>query len=169
MQLSVARWAGSSKFGFGWSVRPVNALAASLSPLRILDAMTDRLGAFLLGLVEKVGVLTRYLASLPAGIQVVVAIGTMIALGVLAIMTLSVLSRARGIVGNVRQANAKRGEARESLPVADRHKAFGYVLALGLVLGAGVLLLFAYQSWRGQGHAEVPPMPVPVVGGFSGR
>jgi hypothetical protein len=146
----------------------VNTLAASLNPLRVLDALTDRLGAFLIEMGLQMGALTKHVATLPAWIQVMVTLSSVAALGFMALMTLKALGRGRGIVGDFRKASTKQAEAKEALPVADWHRAKGYVMAVGLMLVMGVLLLFLVQSWRASGKTELPEN-VPTIGGFSGR
>ena len=129
---------------------------ASINPLRLLDEGTTQLGDWLLDLVPRVGALLRSLTVLPAGIQIVLVIGTLVALGLSFMLMRKAFLDARAIRQGVREARDRSRAARADLALRDRRKAFGYVMFIGVAIVAVILAVFVYQSIVHAG-GNVPP------------
>lgn len=122
---------------------------ASLSPVRLIDEVTDRLGALLIALWETLMALIKEAAKLPAGLQVAIALASVAFLGFCVLFMLRAFRDAAGIVSRFRKASADTAAARKDLAEGDRQRALGYLLLLGAVLGLLVLAAFVYHSWQG--------------------
>ena len=125
-------------------------ILASLNPVRLVDEVTDRLGALLIDGAKSLSYLVKHLTTLPAGFQVVIAL-----VGV----TLRAFGDARGIWSRFRRASADSSKAKADLATGDRRKALGYLLLVGALVCLAALVAFVYHSWEGPS----PPS------GFRGR
>lgn len=122
---------------------------ASLSPVRLADEVTDRLGALLISLWETLLAVVKEAAKLPAGLQVAIALMTVAFLGFCVVFMLRAFRDAAGIMSRFRKASAESSKARKDLAERDRQRALGYLLLLSAVIGLLVLAAFVYHSWQG--------------------
>ena len=124
-------------------------ILASLNPVRLIDEATDRLGALLIDGARNLSEWVKYLTTLSAGIQVVIALGGVILVGWLVSLTLRAFGDARGIWSRFRRAADDSARAKADLATGDRRKALGYVLLVGALVCLAALVAFVYHSWQG--------------------
>jgi hypothetical protein len=137
----------------------VTIILASLNPVRLVDEVTDRLGALLIDGAKSLSYLVKHLTTLPAGFQVVIALVGVGLVALLVALTLRAFGDARGIWSRFRRASADSSKAKADLATGDRRKALGYLLLVGALVCLAALVAFVYHSWEGPS----PPS------GFRGR
>ncbi|MDA7614723.1 hypothetical protein N8586_06265, partial [Verrucomicrobiales bacterium] len=87
-------------------------ILASLNPVRLVDEVTDRLGALLIDGAKSLSYLVKHLTTLPAGFQVVIALVGVGLVALLVALTLRAFGDARGILSRFRRASADSSKAK---------------------------------------------------------
>ena len=124
-------------------------ILANLNPVRLVDEATDRLGALLIDGAQSLSDLIRHLTTLPAGLQVVIALAGVGMVGFLVLLTLRAFRDAQGIWSRFRKASDDSARATAELAAGDRRKALGYALLVVALTCLAVLVVFVYHSWQG--------------------